>query len=76
MAKPLELLVLPDVPVGRHLGQEPADELRRQHVGVLSQDGSAQPQGVGHQHDHPLGVLVLYMSASILEVGEDGLKWS
>ena len=66
MAKPLELL--PDVPVGRHLREEPADELWRQHVGVLSQDGSAQPQRVGHQHDHPLGVLVLNMGASILEI--------
>ena len=52
----------------------PADELRRQHVRVLPQDGPAQPQGVRDQLDRPLVLLVVYVSARVFEIGEDSLE--
>jgi hypothetical protein len=39
------------IPVVVDLAEQPADQLRRQHVRVLAEDGATEPQRVRHQHD-------------------------
>lgn len=63
-----------NVRVSTNLGQQSTNQLRCQHIGVDGQDGATETQGIRHQHQLSLGLLVICVAGGILEICQHRLE--